>query len=389
MDVNISDLTRTKETAMKPTQFKLSTILVLFTLFLVSCGGSSSDNNSSGGEPSPDNTTTDLNTDPDTEETPLVISSGIKLSGTIRIPGGTKSDDNPRGLQPAAEKTVKLYYIDNDNILLGDLIDTTTSDAQGVYEFTLPENADFVSNLIVEAILDNQNNQAIRAIVTDETTDITPSSEFIAAKLINDPIIDLTSLPIEEVIKLIAEIEKLDIEPQQTLSETLAEIEAKDNQDTQAEIDLLSGIYYPRIVLSGTLNIPTSSSGKAARLIPSAVIHLFQIDGEGAIIGESLATTTTNNNGEYTLELPKGLTLSSDLIIRSTVGSDTVSALVVSETLNIDAVSQYVYNRIINDPHLPPELLVVNDIYKIVEDIEQLTFTEENDLQLLLDQINL
>ena len=128
----------------------LAYLLLFSTLLLTACGG--------GGGGGGDGDSAD--------------DDKVEISGAILIPGGTPTTDNPIGLQGAANRPVSLYRINDQGEIIGDILDTATSDANGNYVLLLPANIEYSSDLIVEAQLDN--NQRARAIVIDETTDVTP-----------------------------------------------------------------------------------------------------------------------------------------------------------------------------------------------------------------------
>jgi hypothetical protein len=322
--------------------------------------------------------------------------NGIALSGTILVPGGTVSNDNPIGLTGAANRSVSLYRIDDEGNIVGDVLDSTTSDADGNYVLLLPSNVTYSSDLIVEAQL--ENNETARAIVIDATTDITPITDYITQKLIDDPDLDLSALPVEEVDQLVEFVESLPLGPQPDLSSMLVEIAAFSDIVVEAEInDLASGT--PQIRLSGLLSVPTSTSPRPAssdtsdsslglRPIPNATVELFRIDNEGNTIGPPIAVTVTNPNGVFTILLPVDDFLSGDKMLRSVVDGQDVIALVTDEQIIMDSIAMYVANRLIQEDNFDLGGVPVEKLDEIDQSIRQLGIDEEADLPSTLATID-
>jgi hypothetical protein len=311
----------------------------------------------------------------------------ISISGTIKVPGGTESPDNPLGLQSAANRAVSLFKVSNQGNVIGDALDSTISDQDGHYVLVLPDDIEISSKLIVQATLDN--DRPIRAIVLDENTDITPITEYITEKIINDPDLDLDSLPASEVIDLIAFVESLELDSQEDLADTLTHIAQVSDGEVDDLVDDLAVTYNPQIRLSGLLSVPAVSSESAAannglyaaRPVANTNLNLYRIDNSGNIIGTVLATTTTDSSGAYSLVLPDGFSLSSDLILRAEVSPDIfLSALVVNEQLNVDATSQYVFTQVVEEPDIVLATLPTSNVYELVTYIASLNIPETSDL---------
>lgn len=339
-----------------------SICLALGVLLLSACGGGG------GGDP------------------PVV--TGVSISGTIDVPGGVQG-----GPPAGANKAVSLVRIDDDGKIIGDVLDSTTSDLQGHYVLILPANVPFSSDIIVEVKLDN--NQVARAIVIDKTTDITPITEYITSKLIDDPTLNLASLPLAEVTLLVEFVESLNLPPAQNLVDTLAQIAIASDVVVDAEIgDIVTPIQ--QIRLSGLLSVPAPAAPRnvsgAQRPVANTVINLYQIDGAGNIIGGVIGgiieTTTTNDDGVFTLLLPMDQSLSAGFILQAIVGTDIVNALVTNKQLNLNAVSQYVFDQVTQDPDLVESALPVSDVYAIIQFVESLNIPETEDLTSTLSAID-
>ena len=343
-------------------------LLVLGFLSLSGCGGGG------GSDPEPD--------------------SRVELTGSILVPGGTSTTENSMGLQGLASRPISLFKIDDEGNIIGDVLDTGTSDSNGNYVLLLPENVPFSSDLIVEAQLDD--NQTARAIVIDETTDITPITEYITAKLIENPDLDLSAMPLTEVTDLLEFVESLDLGPQPDMASALVEIASFSDLVVEAEIDdINSG--QTQVRLSGLLSVPTTTSPRGVvfqkgniqqRPIPNQLIELYRIDNDGNPIGSPIETTTTNAEGVFTMLLPDGEDLSSALVLQAVVNGEPVRAMVTNDQLNISAVSEYVYQQVTADPDLVVEELPVAEVYGIVEFVESLNIAESTSLTATLTDID-
>ncbi len=340
----------------------VSPFLIIGLLLLAGCGGGG------GGDPT---------------------DNRVEISGSILLPGGTATPDNSMGLQGIANRSVSLFQIDDTGKVIGDVLDTGTSDSKGNYVLLLPENIAFSSDLIVEAKIDN--NETARAIVIDASTDITPITEYITSKLIADPALDMSAMPLTEVAQLIEFVESLELEPQPDMAGMLVEIASFADLVVEAEIDDFNTAE-PQVRLSGLLSVPASTSPKGLNVlqkpVPNHAVELYRIDNDGNPTGPAIAETTTNAEGVFTMLLPADVSLSSDLMLQAVVGGDTVHALVTNELLNIDAVSEYVYDQITTDPDLVVEALPVAEVYGIVVYVESLDIPETSNLTTTLSDID-
>ena len=338
-------------------------LLILFVLGLIGCGGG-------GGSPA---------------------AEGVRISGAILVPGGTVSDDNQTGLQVAPNRRVALGRVDNNGVIIGNALDETTSDAEGNYVLILPADIPFTSDLIVAVELDN--NETARAIVIDATTDITPITEYITSRLIGDPSLDLSELPVAEVNMLIERVEMLDLGPQPNLSETLSNIALLFDTEIETSITTLATNFNSSVRLSGLLSVPAAPSARNGKLefrpVASTTINLYRIDNDGNIIGGPLTSTTTDADGVYTLDLPAGVFLSGDLVVRAEVSTGVfLSALVVNETSNIDATSEYIFTQVTQSPDLVLDSLPIGDVFALVALITNLNIAETADLASTISAID-
>jgi len=319
----------------------------------------------------------------------LGLRNKISITGTIKATGGTASADNPIGLQDAANKSVSLFRIDNQGHVVGDVLDTSMSDLEGHYVLVLPEYVGISSDLIVETRL--ENNRPARAIVIDESTDITPITEYITAKIIADPNLDLRTLPATEVIDLVEFVETLPLTPTSDLGDLLTEIALVADTEVDTEVGGLAVEFNSRVRLSGLLSIPGAVALRngAYALKPAGegiTIGLYRIDGDGNIKeGPLCDEVETDKDGRYELILCDGLILSSNLILRAEFKTgEYLNALVSSKELDINIKSQFIFNEVTKSPIpinelAPTKILALTTIIVEVDIPETLTFAEALD----------
>jgi hypothetical protein len=273
-----------------------------------------------------------------------VTAAKVEISGTIKAPGGTVSADNPLGLKEEANKLVSLFRIDNEGNVIGDVLDSTTSDQDGQYVLLLPAGVEISSDLIIKAkIGDGPSGIEAFAIVFDPTTDITPISTYIAEKLIANPDLDMSSLPSEEVSRLIEFIETLPLVAEADLGTMLTQIASTSDIAIEPEIEDLAASS-SQVRLSGLL---AAASGINA----GQTIEAVKIDNDGNPVGAVQATTTTNDAGVFTILLAAGQSLSGGVMLTTAEGT---KALAVEDQITIDVKSTYTADEII-DSDIPPE----------------------------------
>ncbi|MEM8885342.1 MAG: hypothetical protein AAGD14_14835, partial [Planctomycetota bacterium] len=105
--------------------------------------------------------------------------------------------------------------------------------------------------------------------------------------------------------------------------------------------------------LTGTLQIPSSPIAQSIGglvAVPNATVELIRIDADGNPVGEVLASAVTDANGGYTIELPEGVTLGPDLIVRVTGGpANGLRALAIERDTNIDPSTEYLLRELTSD----------------------------------------
>ncbi len=83
-------------------------------------------------------------------------------------------------------------------------------------------------------------------------------------------------------------------------------------------------------------DIPGSSAVGAG-----VIINLIQIDATGTPVGSPLATTTTDSNGNYSLQAPDGLLPGPQYVIRAEgTGASSIDAMVTGTTVTVDPSTQ-------------------------------------------------
>ncbi len=106
--------------------------------------------------------------------------------------------------------------------------------------------------------------------------------------------------------------------------------------------------------------------------LPNATVELIRVDDSGDQVGGVLATTETDSNGQYTLDLHSGVEPAGDLVVQIRGSSTTLQAMVTSETVNIDPISQFILDTLVNDPNFTLAGLNVEIIQTLVDDINEL-----------------
>jgi hypothetical protein len=140
------------------------------------------------------------------------------------------------GLQPVTGATVELIRIDNEGNQIGDVITSTVTSITGDYTLTLPTNVDLAGNLIVR--ITGAGNSELRAQVVQQEVDISPVSEFILRKFIENET-DLQVLDPEAVVKLSGHVQEFDLTAGSDLSGLFAQLEAAVGEFIDGQIDVI------------------------------------------------------------------------------------------------------------------------------------------------------
>ncbi|WP_298449212.1 hypothetical protein [uncultured Marinobacter sp.] len=111
------------------------------------------------------------------------------------------------GLDPVSGATVELIRVDNSGAQVGDVLATTATSITGDYTLTLPEGVNLAGNLVVRI---SGSNSALRAQVVERNVDISPVSEFVLRKFVNQGVA-LDQLVVSDIVKLSGRVEEFDI----------------------------------------------------------------------------------------------------------------------------------------------------------------------------------
>ncbi|MDY6814527.1 MAG: hypothetical protein SV598_01395 [Pseudomonadota bacterium] len=156
-----------------------------------------------------------------------VVSTGETISGTATAPAGVIGRLETRnlfeiaaeffispaaatisGLAPIQDAEVELIRVDDQGNQVGEVLASTTTSTEGVYELTLPQGVNLAGNLVVRI---NGANQSLRAQVVDHDVDISPVSEFILTKFLETGA-HLGQLQLDEVASLSDKVEEFDMD---------------------------------------------------------------------------------------------------------------------------------------------------------------------------------
>ena len=105
--------------------------------------------------------------------------------------------------------------------------------------------------------------------------------------------------------------------------------------------------------VSGQVTVPGSSSSSLRRfstinrgiLATNVTVELIRVDEDGNQVGDVIARTTTNANGEYNIEMPEGLVFGPDLVLRVVVDGNEMRAFLADDEVDIDPYSEYIYRE--------------------------------------------
>lgn len=140
------------------------------------------------------------------------------------------------GLEPVPGATVELIRVDDSGAQIGDVIATTATSITGDYTLTLPAGVNLAGNLIVR--ITGANGTEMRAQVVEKEVDISPVSEFVLSKFI-DQGADLDNLTTASVVKLSGQVEEFDLTAGVDMSTMLAALEEEVGVFVETQIDLI------------------------------------------------------------------------------------------------------------------------------------------------------
>ncbi|WP_417513422.1 hypothetical protein [Marinobacter sp.] len=197
------------------------------------------------------------------------------------------------GLQPIEGAAVELIRVDNNGDQVGDVLATTVTSITGDYTLRLPEGVNLAGNLVVR--ITGQNAKTLRAQVVEQDVDISPVSEFVLQKFINNGA-DLDQLVVTDVVKLAGRVEEFDVSLAglANLDAAFAALESEIGDFVENEV--------------ATTGVPEGSAASIAGNYRSSAISFGLFDSEGSGIG-TLAndvwmgqfTFSGNNGGNVTI----------------------------------------------------------------------------------------
>lgn len=121
--------------------------------------------------------------------------------------------------------------------------------------------------------------------------------------------------------------------------------------------------------------------------VGGATVELIRIDDDGVQVGDVLASTVTSITGNYSLALPTGVSLAGNLIVRISGSTESMSAMVVDQAVNINPVSQFVLDKFVDDPDLILADLPVNEVIALNGKVDEFDLTATADLSSMLEQL--
>ncbi len=93
---------------------------------------------------------------------------------------------------------------------------------------------------------------------------------------------------------------------------------------------------------------PAAAAILGLEAVEGARVELIRIDNDGNQVGDVIASTYTSTDGNYELDLPTGVDLSGDLIVRITgTNNATMSAMVVEQAIDINPAADFVARKFI------------------------------------------
>lgn len=153
-----------------------------------------------------------------------------------------------------------------------------------------------------------------------------------------------------------------------------ASVTAFENQGTLASI-------------SSFFITPAAAAVLGLETVEGALVELIRIDNDGNQIGDPIDTTYTSITGDYELELPPGVDLSGDLVVRISGTNDvTMTAMVVEQDVDINPITDFVARKFIeSDADL--DTLQVTEVVELrgKADAFDLTATPGTDITAMLE----
>ncbi len=275
-----------KSIFMKDASIALKTAIFLVFLVLVGCGGGGSGSGTS---------------------------QATSIEGEALAPGGVVALFEQRsimmavvdflfpsasatitGLQPVTGATVELIRIDDNGDQVGEVLASTVTSITGNYSLALPSGVSFAGNLVVRITGNGIGpGNVMSAMVVEQSVDITPVSEFILQKFIDDGTA-LDSLAVNEVVALSGRVEEFDLTTTGDISTMLAQLEAEVGQFLDNEVAVINSVPGDGAIAAGAWKLATFGLGlHDSDGMPTGT---FSMDA-----GTETITVTDDGNGELTI----------------------------------------------------------------------------------------
>jgi len=233
--------------------FNKSLLAAAIALGLAACGDSSSGGGTSGS-----------------------VETGETITGVASAPGGSVAVFEQKnafeialnfivspvaaaitGLEPVPGASVELIRVDDSGVQIGEVIATTATSITGDYTLTLPAGVNLAGNLIVR--ITGANGTEMRAQVVEKEVDISPVSEFVLSKFI-DQGADLDNLTTASVVKLSGQVEEFDLTAGSDMSAMLAALEDEVGVFVESQIDLIEATPADASLIAGVVGDYRSSA---------------------------------------------------------------------------------------------------------------------------------
>lgn len=257
--------------------------LVAVAMTLTACGGGSSSGSSSTGT-----SVSGIASAPSGVVAQLKYRNGFEVALDFLI---TPAAAAVIGLEPVTGATVELIRVDNNGNQVGDVLATTSTSITGNYSLNLPVGVNLAGNLVVR--ITGSGGTQMRAQVVEQSADITPVSEFILRKYIDNGA-NLSNLVVTDVVRLKGQVDDFDITAGADISAMLASLENE------------LGDYVDNTVAASVAVAGDASTIAGAYRSQGFGLHLQDNDqnlyGQVSVdIFQSLFTLVDNGNGKVTI----------------------------------------------------------------------------------------
>lgn len=141
------------------------------------------------------------------------------------------------------------------------------------------------------------------------------------------------------------------------------------------------GVFYAL----GNFLVPSAGAAiSGLQPVTGATVELIYVDNNGAQVGDVLASTTTSITGDYRLSLPAGVDFAANLVVRITgVNGTTLDAQVVEQTVDIDPISDFVLDKLVENG-TALDTLAVNEVVWLTGQAEAFDLTAGADMTEML-----